>query len=237
MASKELDDERSESRKPSTGPLEPGKGKAKKSEPEKALVDPAQSGEIRVDSQWLAGQSQEDLLELIFQLFLEVKSRMGRQTSQLSTTDVPTLPADATPAEVKIFTRMPTRSDKKPAEVADTTWRLILVGLRTDHKDKPIGIEIFGDVIMGRSMAEEGRVDVDLTNYDAINLGVSRRHALLRPERDRLVLIDLGSTNGTLCNAIKLRPGRPHELADGDTISLAGLHFKLQIMSRPKTVG
>lgn len=231
MASKDLDVKRSESKKPSTGPLESGESKAKK--PEKTITQPAPSDDFTVDRQWLAGKSQEELMELIFQLFLEVKSRMDRQTSQLTATDAPTLPADATPAEVKIFTRMPARSTKTPKEVADTTWRLILSGLRTDHKDKPIGIEVFGDVILGRSMAVESRVDVDLTNYDAINLGVSRRHALLRPEQDRLVLIDLGSTNGTLCNAIKLRPGRPHELADGDTISLAGLHFKLQIVKKP----
>ena len=45
---------------------------------------------------------------------------------------------------------------------------------------------------------------------------VSRRHAELRRSGDRWVLVDLGSTNGTLVNG---KLAREHELRNGDRVS------------------
>lgn len=45
---------------------------------------------------------------------------------------------------------------------------------------------------------------------------VSRRHAELRRDGDRWVIVDLGSTNGTLVNG---KLAREHRLGDGDRIS------------------
>jgi pSer/pThr/pTyr-binding forkhead associated (FHA) protein len=75
--------------------------------------------------------------------------------------------------------------------------------------------------------------DIDLTKYDGEELGVSRQHATLRPTKDELVLLDLGSRNGTFCNATQVKLGAPQKVKDGDTISFGGLHFKVQIVSQP----
>ena len=45
---------------------------------------------------------------------------------------------------------------------------------------------------------------------------VSRRHAELRKQGGRWVIVDLGSTNGTVVNG---KPTREHELSDGDRLS------------------
>ena len=60
-----------------------------------------------------------------------------------------------------------------------------------------------------------GRLDTcDITLSDA---GVSRRHAEVRREGDEWVLVDLGSTNGTIVNG---RSVRRHRLASGDRIEV-----------------
>jgi len=46
---------------------------------------------------------------------------------------------------------------------------------------------------------------------------VSRRHAQLRREGDNVVLVDLGSTNGTKVNGVHVRS---HQLAPGDVITV-----------------
>ena len=63
-------------------------------------------------------------------------------------------------------------------------------------------------VVLGRSRECDVRV---------ADLNVSRRHAEVRDEGGDLVLVDLGSTNGTLLNG---RPVDQQRLEDGDTITL-----------------
>jgi pSer/pThr/pTyr-binding forkhead associated (FHA) protein len=46
---------------------------------------------------------------------------------------------------------------------------------------------------------------------------VSKRHIELRRQGTDVVVIDLGSTNGTMVNG---QPTRQHVLADGDTIQI-----------------
>ena len=67
------------------------------------------------------------------------------------------------------------------------------------------------ETVLGRSD------DADLRLIDD---GVSRRHAAVILERDRVVLKDLGSANGTFCNGSRISDARV--LNDGDKISMGG---------------
>jgi pSer/pThr/pTyr-binding forkhead associated (FHA) protein len=49
------------------------------------------------------------------------------------------------------------------------------------------------------------------------DVNVSRRHAEVREDGDGYVVVDLGSTNGTLLNGHRIQR---EPLADGDTITL-----------------
>lgn len=93
------------------------------------------------------------------------------------------------------------------------------------------GIEINGEVILGRDSAPEV---VDLRPYDADELGVSRRHAMLTPTLNKLYIMDLGSTNGTLRNGQPVGVRTPYDLLNGDTITLGRLQFVVRIVDRPK---
>lgn len=113
-------------------------------------------------------------------------------------------------------------------------WLVELVGF--GGRTAPHGIEIAGDVILGVPRAGFEPPDLDLSPYRADEKGVSRRHALIRPSRNRLYLIDLQSTNGTRVNAIPVGSGVAMELRTQDTISLGALTFTIRILASPTEV-
>jgi hypothetical protein len=55
---------------------------------------------------------------------------------------------------------------------------------------------------------------------------VSRRHAEIRPHGSHFVIVDLGSTNGTKVNGIRI--AGEQQLAEGDIISFGGAHIRFE---------
>jgi pSer/pThr/pTyr-binding forkhead associated (FHA) protein/DNA-directed RNA polymerase subunit RPC12/RpoP len=72
--------------------------------------------------------------------------------------------------------------------------------------------------------------DVDLTPFDAFSQGVSRLHATIKLEPDRVSISDLGSSNGSRINNNKIKPHQEYKLNHGDVISLG--RFKIQVLIR-----
>lgn len=114
-----------------------------------------------------------------------------------------------------------------------TAWR-IQVKFGAPAPRLVVGLDIYGDTILGRGAHGPQSPDVDLSNLNALELGVSRRHALLRPTYTQLFVIDLESTNGTYVNAIPVGRGMARVIRTNDTIALAGLNFVVEIISSPK---
>ena len=55
---------------------------------------------------------------------------------------------------------------------------------------------------------------------------ISRRHAEVRPGPGAYVVSDLGSTNGTMVNGVKI--AGEHRLTDGDIISVGATHIRFE---------
>lgn len=110
-------------------------------------------------------------------------------------------------------------------------WRVHLVGLFPGGK--PVGLDVLGDVILGRGTDPDSRPDLNLDVFGARHQGVSRQHALLRPTRLSLYLLDLNSTNGTRFNACPLNVGMTRPITDGCTIALGDLTFEVRIIQAP----
>ena len=60
--------------------------------------------------------------------------------------------------------------------------------------------------------------ELDLSLDLGVEKGVSRRHAILEAAQQGVVVIDLGSTNGTVLNNFKLPADQPYLVKDGDEI-------------------
>ena len=70
-------------------------------------------------------------------------------------------------------------------------------------------------------------------NLQLVDQIVSRRHACLLLEADRLMLVDLGSLHGTLLNSQQVAPNEPCELNDGDCIDIGPFQLRLVV---PKSI-
>lgn len=111
-------------------------------------------------------------------------------------------------------------------------WLIELHGLT--RSAGPIGLDIMGDVVLGRGSEGEGVPDLDLEPFGAFEMGVSRRHAMLRPSKNSLYILDLGSRNGTMHNALRLGSGITRPINHNDTITLGRLTFTVKIVSKPE---
>lgn len=90
-------------------------------------------------------------------------------------------------------------------------------------QEQPILLRGGGKTVLGRYSPGEVAPSVDLTPYNANLLGVSRQHATISRSDTSLVLEDLGSTNGTWLNEVKLTPNKPAALQSGDLVRLGQL--------------
>jgi hypothetical protein len=70
--------------------------------------------------------------------------------------------------------------------------------------------------------------DIDLSPYQAYGSGVSRLHAVLKRDGNRILVMDLGSSNGTYLNAKRLNPNMEQAIQHGDILALGKL--KIQII-------
>jgi len=86
------------------------------------------------------------------------------------------------------------------------------------------------EYILGREGHEQQVPDLNLNLYGGREKGVSRLHASLRLDRNQLLLVDLGSTNGTRLNGVPLSAHEPARLTDGDEIRLGKLTLKIHFM-------
>ena len=92
-------------------------------------------------------------------------------------------------------------------------------------KLEPIIVDIADGVTLGRTDPDGPSVTVDLTNYDAHALGVSRKHAVINTSDDGYTVMDLGSSNGTWLNTTQIQPNVAHLLRNGDQIRLGRLRM------------
>jgi hypothetical protein len=70
--------------------------------------------------------------------------------------------------------------------------------------------------------------DIDLTPYQAFDHGVSRLHAVIRLVSGQATVMDLGSSNGSYLNGVRLIANVESPLKHGDLVAIGKL--KIQII-------
>ena len=108
--------------------------------------------------------------------------------------------------------------DVPQVDVTPEALTMLVSGYKT-----PIVVERKRELVMGRRVPEHATPDIDLANYNAYKMGVSRRHAVLRCSEDGCAIEDQASANATWVNENKLTPFVPYLLQSGDTIRLGHL--------------
>jgi pSer/pThr/pTyr-binding forkhead associated (FHA) protein len=79
--------------------------------------------------------------------------------------------------------------------------------------------------IIGRSDVNSSyQPDIDLVACNALEKGVSRRHAALVRYQGMIHILDLNSVNGTFLNGERLQPDIPYPLNTDDDLRLGTLN-------------
>jgi len=154
----------------------------------------------------------------------------------------PSLAADAKPDGETPTTEVP-KSDAPTGEIkpeaapesAPTTaaagapFKAKLSVVRGGRKGQEFPLED-GNNLIGRWDPETGsfpEVDLDADDPEA---KISRKHALLRIEGDKITIEDIGSLNGTYVNRQpRLSPGSPAEIKSGDEVIIGKTFLKLVV--------
>jgi FHA domain-containing protein len=158
-------------------------------------------------------------------------------TSRLNDDDLEGIPESSRLAfgaqhdNVKWYRKLPISMGTAELPKDVPRWRIEIEGL--GPAVEPIGLDILGDAVMGRGRVGTQPADLDLDQFGALEQGVSRRHALLRPTANHLYIIDLGSTNGTLHNGLPLGPGIARSLKHNDAVTLGRLSFTVKLIDGP----
>ncbi len=80
------------------------------------------------------------------------------------------------------------------------------------------------ELVLGRFDSDTNTSpEIDLQPFDAADMGVSRRHAVIVRREGSLNIMDAGSYNGTYLNGQRLVPNQPRILRDGDDLRLGHL--------------
>lgn len=92
-------------------------------------------------------------------------------------------------------------------------------------------VPAYHTIIVGRKTNTQS-VDVDLTDFQAMELGISRQHVQIIPraEDQMLVVKDLHTLNGTSINKQPMIAGHLYELEHGDVLKLGLMHITVEFV-------
>jgi len=109
-------------------------------------------------------------------------------------------------------------------------WRVRLDVTFDSHIQ--VGLDIYSEVVFGRGQ-ESQAFEAIFRAFDIEQMGLSRRHAAIRPTENHLYLVDLGSTNGSGINGTTIGVNTPYALNHGDLIRLGRLEFTIYFIKQP----
>jgi len=109
------------------------------------------------------------------------------------------------------------------------------IAIYTTASGIPVAVCSEDRLTLGRRLT--GEIDstfVDLQPFDAYENGVSRRHALIQAAHPGYEIIDLGSTNGTWLEKVRLVPHQPYPLKLVSQVTLGRMQLTLVYQNTPK---
>jgi FHA domain/zinc-ribbon domain len=123
------------------------------------------------------------------------------------------------------ITRELSRKAPRPGPAAPiTSW----ISLHFIDNGKILPLASRNEFILGR-LTEDSPIlpDIDLTPYRASASGVSRLHAVIKRKGNKVMVMDLGSSNGTHINGRRIHPDVEETLHHGDIVALGTLQVQI----------
>lgn len=128
----------------------------------------------------------------------------------------------------------PEESDKTPTDPiksepanANNVW----ISLHIIDNGQVLPISDRNEFTMGRISDNQPIMpDVDFSDFRAYENGVSRLHAVIRRNNGNVIVMDLGSSNGTYVNGTRLMPNMEQPLRHGDVVSLGKLKMQVVLL-------
>lgn len=105
-----------------------------------------------------------------------------------------------------------------------TAWSQIVFVIPTSSRRLYFNLD--RDIYVGRSSDDSLHdPEINLELDGGGDLGVSRNHAVLKPDEqgEGMVVLDLNSTNGTFLNQYRLPPELPYPIKNGDEVQFGNL--------------
>jgi hypothetical protein len=131
-----------------------------------------------------------------------------------------------------LMTEASTWVDREAAEVGASppgTRRLTTLSVLIVDMNRQLEFPLTKELSIGRLDAASATFpDIDMTSYGGLEKGVSRRHAKITRQGDKISIEDLGSVNGTLLNGQSLTPYLQYPLKNGDEVHLGQLAVRIQ---------
>lgn len=120
------------------------------------------------------------------------------------------------------------RTQESGAVDADAFEENMVLRIDIAESLSPLIVDVTRDMVVGRGdNVTEFIPDIDLTKQGAYRLGLSRRHAILRRDAGKLVVLDQGSRNGTHLNGLRLDSDKPYALKSGDEVQFGNLKVRV----------
>lgn len=123
-------------------------------------------------------------------------------------------------------------------QMDETLPNLWVVELTSPQLTAPLRVRIEKEIVIGRDVPGDSRKpDVDLAPYGAEELGVSRLHAAIHAENDKLMVIDLNSNNGTFLNGNRLKADEKYFIKHSDQLMVGRMKLDMKVILSPEYGG
>ena len=109
------------------------------------------------------------------------------------------------------------------------------LGIYVAGEFKPHYMRIDKELVIGRLSEGTAEALLDLSSFNAVNLGVSRRHVMIRRTDSGYEVVDLASRNGTWLNAERLVPNKSYPFVSGSQLRIGQMRLLIMYHPVPKS--
>ncbi len=120
----------------------------------------------------------------------------------------------------------------KKAASAELDWD---VDFKIEDPPQVVHFTVEHELLLGRTPNGQAEMpSVDLTDYNGVELGVSRKHGIVTNDGTSLSYQDLGAGNGSVLNGDVLTPNEPVRISTGDILYLGHMKGEISLRARPR---